>query len=131
MAAPEGVLDKLPPQNLDAEMSVLGAMLLDREAIGHAIEAVSAESFYKEAHAKIYAAIVELFDANHPVDIITLTEHQGKRKEIEAVGGASGLVDRLAHRGQRRRQVARVEIVVEAKQRNLLGNPLSGLFQRE
>lgn len=89
MAAPEGVLDKLPPQNLDAEMSVLGAMLLDREAIGHAIEALSAESFYKEAHAKIYAAIVELFDANHPVDIITLTEHLGKRKEIEAVGGAS------------------------------------------
>ncbi|MEI6632767.1 MAG: replicative DNA helicase [Chlamydiota bacterium] len=89
MAAPERVLDKLPPQNLDAEMSVLGAMLLDREAIGYAIEAITADSFYKEAHAKIYSAVVELFDANQPVDIVTLSEHLGKRKEIEAVGGAS------------------------------------------
>jgi replicative DNA helicase len=89
MAAPERVLDKLPPQNLDAEMSVLGAMLLDREAIGHAIEAITADSFYKESHAKIYSAVIELFDANQPVDIVTLSEHLGKRKELEAVGGAS------------------------------------------
>ena len=89
MAAPERVLDKLPPQNLDAEMSVLGAMLLDREAIGHAIEAITADSFYKEAHAKIYSAVVELFDANQPVDIVTLSEHLGKRKELESVGGAA------------------------------------------
>ncbi|HOE27032.1 MAG TPA: replicative DNA helicase [bacterium] len=89
MAAPETVLDKLPPQNLDAEMGVLGAMLLDREAIGHAIEAITADSFYKGAHAMIFSAVVELFDANEPVDIITLSEHLKKRKELEAVGGAS------------------------------------------
>jgi replicative DNA helicase len=89
MAASETVLDKLPPQNLDAEMSVLGAMLLDREAIGHAIEAITPDCFYKEAHARIYSAVVELFDANQPVDIVTLSEHLKKRKDLEAVGGAS------------------------------------------
>ena len=89
MAAPETVLDKLPPQNLDAEMGVLGAMLLDREAIGHAIEAITADSFYKGAHAMIFSAVVELFDANEPVDIITLSEHLKKRKELEAVAGLS------------------------------------------
>ncbi|MCX6357808.1 MAG: replicative DNA helicase [Candidatus Aureabacteria bacterium] len=89
MSAQETVLDRLPPQNLDAEMCVLGAMLLDKDAIAQAIEHIAAEYFYKEANARIFSAIIDLYDANQAVDIVTLTEHLKKRKEIEAVGGAA------------------------------------------
>ena len=88
MCAQEAALDRLPPQNLDAEMSVLGAMLLDKEAIAQAIESIGSESFYKEANAKIYSAIIQLYDANQPVDIVTITEYLKKQKELESVGGA-------------------------------------------
>lgn len=88
MCAQETALDRLPPQNLDAEMSVLGAMLLDKEAIAQAIETIGSESFYKPANAKIYSAIIQLYDANQPVDIVTITEYLKKRKELESVGGA-------------------------------------------
>lgn len=89
MCAREAVLDRLPPQNLDAEMCVLGAMLLDKEAIAQAIEHVRRDYFYKEANAAIYQAIIELYDANQPVDIVTLSEHLKKKKELESAGGAA------------------------------------------
>jgi replicative DNA helicase len=85
----ETILDRVPPQNLQAEMSVLGAMLLDREAIGEAIEVLTAECFYKEANAKIFSAIIHLYDSNQPIDIVTLTDYLNKIKALEAVGGAS------------------------------------------
>ena len=80
--------DRLPPQNLDAEMSVLGAMLLDKEAIAQAIESIGPDSFYKEANAKVYSAVIQLYDTNQPVDIVTITEYLKKQKELESVGGA-------------------------------------------
>ncbi|MDD5556615.1 MAG: replicative DNA helicase [bacterium] len=98
MGAREAVLDRLPPQSLDAEQGVLGAMLLDKDAIGRAIESIDAESFYRDANARIFAAIVELYDSNRPVDIVTLTEHLKDRKELESVGGAayvSTLIDAI------------------------------------
>jgi replicative DNA helicase len=81
--------NRLPPQSLEAEMHVLGAMLLDKEPIAQAIERISPESFYKEAHSKIFAVVIELYDSNQPIDIVTVTERLKKRKELEAVGGAS------------------------------------------
>jgi replicative DNA helicase len=89
MCAREAVVDRIPPQSLDAELSVLGAMLLDKDAIAHAIENISPECFYKEANARIYSAIVELYDANRPIDLVTVTEYLKDRKELEAVGGAA------------------------------------------
>jgi replicative DNA helicase len=88
MCAQNTALDRLPPQNLDAEMSVLGAMLLDKDAIVQAIESIGPECFYKEANAKIYSAIIQLCDANQPADIVTITEYLKKQKELESVGGA-------------------------------------------
>ena len=88
MCAQETALDRLPPQNLDAEMSVLGAMLLDKEAIAQAIESIGPDSFYKEANAKVYSAVIQLYDTNQPVDIVTITEYLKKQKELESVGGA-------------------------------------------
>ena len=91
MRAREVAVDRLPPQSIEAETSVLGAMLLDKDAIAQAIEAIGPDSFYKDAHARIFSAIVSLYDANQPVDLVTLTEYLTKRKEIESVGGAGYL----------------------------------------
>lgn len=84
-------IDKLPPQNLEAEQAVLGAIILDNEALPKVIEILSPEDFYKEAHRRLYNVIIGLFDETKPVDIITLTEYLRKNNELEAVGGISYL----------------------------------------
>ena len=53
-------MDKLPPQNIDAEISVLGAMLIEKEAIGKVLEILNSKDFYKDAHKKIFSAIISL-----------------------------------------------------------------------
>lgn len=83
----------LPPQALDAERSVLCAMLLDVEAVEKALEKLGEDprDFYREPHRKIYAAIVALTDKNLRPDLITITEELSRRGELEAVGGAGYL----------------------------------------
>ena len=88
---PEIALDKIPPQNLEAEMAVLGAMLLDEEAIAVAIESLDQNSFYKDAHRKIFDAITGLYNSNKAVDLITLTDELKRTSLLEEVGGASAL----------------------------------------
>jgi len=83
------MIEKLPPQSIEAEMAVLGSMLLDRDAIGHAIESLNPSSFYKEAHRKIYNAIVRLFDDNKAVDLVTVVEALKKDKALDEIGGPS------------------------------------------
>src|SRR5205823_1171295 len=77
----------VPPQNLDAEESVLGAMMLSPGAIGAVSEALSATDFYRESHAKIYRAALTLYGRGEPVDAITLVDELERRGELEAVGG--------------------------------------------
>lgn len=88
----EGI-QKIPPNSLEAEQSVLGAMLLDKEAISVATEFVSGEDFYREAHKEIFEAVVELFDKGQPVDLITLPEKLKVRNTLEAVGGITYLTN--------------------------------------
>ena len=78
---------KLPPHSIDAEQSVLGSMLLDREATIIALEIIRPEDFYKSAHGDIFDCIVTLFNRNEPVDLVTLTEELRKREKLEMVGG--------------------------------------------
>ncbi|MDH4223002.1 MAG: replicative DNA helicase [candidate division Zixibacteria bacterium] len=85
--------ERVPPQAVDVEQAVLGAMLLDRDAIGSTIEIIDESSFYKPAHAKIYTAMVSLYDRNEPVDLITLGEELSKRNQLEEVGGKVALLD--------------------------------------
>jgi len=59
------ILEKIPPQNLEAEMAVLGSMLIDEEAIATAIETLSSEFFYKESHRAVYNCILNLFNHNY------------------------------------------------------------------
>lgn len=85
------VLERLPPQNLEAEQSVLGAMLIDKEAIARVQEVLRAEDFYREAHRHIYDVITGLFDRGEAVDLITVTEELRRRGRLEAIGGVSYL----------------------------------------
>ncbi|RKY39879.1 MAG: replicative DNA helicase [Candidatus Omnitrophota bacterium] len=86
----EGI-ERVPPQNIEAEMSVLGAMLLDKEAIPQAIEILKEDYFYQEKHRRIFSAIVSLFEQGKAVDLITLKEELKKRKWLKEVGGVSYL----------------------------------------
>ena len=76
------------PHNLEAEMSVLGAMLLDQNLISQVIDQVSPEGFYKKAHRAIFSAIVSLYDSNQSVDLVTLTEALKSAGPLENAGGA-------------------------------------------
>ena len=80
-----------PPQALDAERSVLAALLLDRDSVGLAIEMLDVPSFYRIAHQKIYDAIVALYNRNERADLVTLGEELRKRGELDAVGGPAAL----------------------------------------
>ena len=77
----------VPPQNLDAEESVLGAMMLSPGAIGAVSEILDASDFYRESHAKIYRAALALYAKGEPVDAITLVDELEQRGELEEVGG--------------------------------------------
>jgi replicative DNA helicase len=84
-------LDKIPPQNLEAEMAVLGSMLLDEDAISVACELLDIGSFYKDSHKKIFEAMLDLYNANKAVDLITLTDGLKKNGLLEEIGGVSFL----------------------------------------
>ncbi|MCM8831132.1 MAG: replicative DNA helicase [Candidatus Omnitrophica bacterium] len=84
-------LDKIPPQNIEAEMATLGAMLIDTEIIPEILEILDENSFYKEEHQKIFASIVSLFDKQKKCDILTVSEDLNKKKLLDKVGGASYL----------------------------------------
>ena len=77
----------VPPQNLEAEESVLGAMMLSPGAIGAVSEVLDAGDFYRESHAKIYRAALSLYAKGEPVDAITLVDALGERGELDDVGG--------------------------------------------
>ena len=87
-------LEKLPPQNLEAERSALGAMLLEKETIPKVTQIItSSNDFYSETHRLIYQGIISLFDENKPVDLVTLREEFRKRGKLEEVGGAAYLAE--------------------------------------
>lgn len=86
-------LEKIPPQNLEAEIAVLGSMLIEEEAIAQAIEALKASFFYKDAHAKIFQSIVDLYGLSKAVDLITLTEELKRKNILDEVGGAAYLTE--------------------------------------
>lgn len=85
--------ERLPPQNLEAERAVLGAILQDKEALLKCVEILRAPHFYRPAHQRIFAACFELCERNEPVDLITAADELGRRKELEAVGGAASLAE--------------------------------------
>ncbi len=83
---------KLPPQNIEAEQSLLGSLLIDKEAIIKVAEILSPADFYRsETHGKIYEAILELFEKREPVDLVTVTDKLRQNKSLDLVGGSAYL----------------------------------------
>jgi replicative DNA helicase len=87
----ETALDRLPPQNIEAEQSVLGSVLLENDAIASVIEVLTPDDFYRNSHKKIFLAMRELYDKNEPIDLITLTDQIKRKDQLEEIGGASYL----------------------------------------
>ena len=89
----ESILERTMPQSIEAEMSVLGAMILDNEVINLVIPILNKLSFYKTAHRELYQAIVDVYDKGQPVDLVVLREELKKRSLLEKVGGVEYLME--------------------------------------
>lgn len=93
MANKEVIAGKVPPQNIDAEKSLLGAVLIDEETLADITEHVTAKDFYEKRHAIIYSAMMRLYERHKPVDLLTLTDELKRKKELEDIGGSAYLTE--------------------------------------
>ncbi len=84
-------IDRLPPQSIEAEQSILGALLIDRDAVIEVADFLRPVDFYRQAHSTIYDAILELYDRREPVDIVTVSEALERREALEQIGGSAYL----------------------------------------
>ena len=84
-------VEKIPPQSLEAEMSLLGSILIDKDAMLKVADLVRIEDFYKDSHAKIFEAILDLYAKNEPLDILTLSNRLEEKGHLESIGGRSYL----------------------------------------
>ena len=80
---------KITPQDLDAERSIIGAILLDSDAITAVAQSLKPEHFYKESHSDIIKAMLQLFEKREPIDLVTLTAQLKKNNKLDKVGGAA------------------------------------------
>ncbi len=120
------LLPKLPPQNVEAEQSVLGSILIDKDAVIKVADTLGAEDFYREDHQVIYRAMLKLFEKRMPIDIVTVSEELEQLKQFENVGGASYLVtlvngvptaSNVSHYGQIVQQKATLRRLIQAANR--------------
>src|SRR6202008_1772199 len=88
---PDIAFERGLPASIDAERSILGAILLENHSYNEAAERIGAEDFALDSHRRIFSRMAELIDAGRAVDIVTLAEELAKRKEVEAVGGVAYL----------------------------------------
>jgi replicative DNA helicase len=86
-------LQKIPPHNIEAEQSILSAILIENNTLPEVLEILSDQDFYREAHRKIFKAMVELFERNEPADLVTLTNLLKERGQLGSLGGASYLAE--------------------------------------
>ena len=84
---------RIPPHNLDAEQSVLGAVLIDPDAIVNVADLIVPDSFYKPSHKIIYEAMEKLYEKRQPIDVVTLTSELKKMKRLKAAGGTAGVAE--------------------------------------
>lgn len=90
-----GRFDRTPPYSLEAEISVLGGMLIDRDAVAHAAELVDESMFYREANRRLFRGMIRLFERGDVIDVITLSEELKKTDELDAAGGMPYLAELL------------------------------------
>lgn len=87
----QNTIEKLPPQNIEAEQSLLGCILLDKEAIFKIVDVLNAYDFYNNSHQHIFEAMLELFNNQEPIDIVTLSNRLEEKKMISEIGGRTYL----------------------------------------
>lgn len=83
--------DKLPPQNIEAEKSVLGSVLLDKSSLNKIVDFLQADDFYNRAHQIIYQAMVQLSEKKEPIDVLSVSNKLGENEQLETIGGAGYL----------------------------------------
>lgn len=93
MSAKKEIDAKIPPQNLDAEMSLIGAILIDEESLADVSEITNARDFYDKRHQMIFDAMMRLFEHHKPVDLLTVTDELKKKDQLEDVGGSKYLTE--------------------------------------
>ncbi|HMM62172.1 MAG TPA: replicative DNA helicase [Candidatus Saccharibacteria bacterium] len=93
MATKEVTASKIPPQNLDAEKSLLGAVLIDEETLADISEHVTSKDFYEKRHAIIYDGMMRLYEKHKPVDLLTLTDELKRKKDLDIIGGSAYLTE--------------------------------------
>ncbi|MCX6728680.1 MAG: replicative DNA helicase [Candidatus Saccharibacteria bacterium] len=93
MATKEVIAGKIPPQNIDAEKSLLGAVLIDEETLADISEHVTIKDFYEKRHSTIFGAMMNLYEKHKPVDLLTLTDELKRKKELDIIGGSAYLTD--------------------------------------
>ncbi len=91
MLSTSEILEKVPPQNIEAEQAVLGAVLLQNSALNKALEKITSRDFYKSSHQKIFSAMIRMNGGGEAIDLLTLREHLMRDDLIEGVGGSSYL----------------------------------------
>ena len=91
MAIKKKIEGRLPPQNIEAEQSVLGSLMLDKEAIIKTADTLEPDDFYKRIHGNIYETMLGLYAKNEPIDLLSLTNRLEERKQLKEIGGASYL----------------------------------------
>ncbi|HUR16867.1 MAG TPA: replicative DNA helicase [Candidatus Limnocylindrales bacterium] len=84
-------IDRLPPQSIDAEQSVIGALLIDRDAVIQVADFLKPQDFYRQAHGTVYGAILDLYERREPVDIVTVSETLERGEALEQIGGSAYL----------------------------------------
>ncbi|MCI7689746.1 replicative DNA helicase [Trueperella pyogenes] len=89
----EVAFDRVPPQDLEAERSVLGGMMINKDAIADVLEVLQGEDFYRPAHTSIYAVILDLFSRGEPADAVTVSAELQRRGELDRIGGRTYIFD--------------------------------------
>ena len=116
------MIDRLPPQSIEAEQSVLGAILIDRDTMIEIADFLKPEDFYRQAHGRIYAVMLDLSERREPIDIVTVSEALERTGDLEAVGGRAYL-GTLSNSTPTAVHAAQYARIVERKSllRNLIG----------
>ena len=116
------MIDRLPPQSNEAEQSVLGSILIDRDAVIEVAEFLKPDDFYRQAHAKVYAVMLDLFERREPIDIVTVSEALERDEDLESIGGRAylGTLSNATPTAVHATQYARI-VERKAVLRNLIG----------
>lgn len=124
---PEG--GKVPPQNLDAEMSLLGAILIDEDVLADISDKVRADDFYDKRHSLIFGGMMRLYEHHRPVDLLTLSEELKKKDELDVIGGSAYLSELTNYVPTSAHAAAYADLVVQKALRRRLIHASSGIAE--